>query len=238
MPTPTLRRAATSSLPRRTAVPRLPRPRAPSPSCSAPLDASESSPRTTSRVFLRRPATPPWTAGPFPVAPPSCVRRAARCGPPVPLSPRPVRDDYKREAGTSRSCRPFHRLRAAPPRRHGHAHAELYPTPLPSADYHPSASSSPHRSSTPARSRCRGSTSPKQGGTAASTGRRCCATSPAPLPLRTPTEIEPPDPSGPPPPAPGWSGPPVRRNLAGPPPASARGRHCKVCNFFGVFCVK
>jgi hypothetical protein len=80
-------------------------------------------------------------------------------------------------------------------------------------------------------------TSPEQGGTAASTGRRRRATPPAPPPLRTPTEIEPPNPSSPPP-ALGRSRPPVRRNLAGPPPAGARGRHCKVCDFFGVFCVK
>jgi hypothetical protein len=45
------------------------------------------------------------TASPFPVALPSCVRRAARCGPPVLPSPRPVRVGYKREVGTSRTRR-------------------------------------------------------------------------------------------------------------------------------------
>jgi hypothetical protein len=65
------------------------------------------------------------------------------------------------------------------------------------------------------------------GGTAANTGRRRRATPPAQPPLQTPTEIKPRDPSSCPPPAPGRSSPPVRRNLAGPPPAGARGLHCK-----------
>jgi hypothetical protein len=52
-------------------------------------------------------------------------------------------------------------------------------------------------------------------------------TPPAPPPPQTPIEIEPWDPADHPPPAPGRSRPLVRRNLAGPPPAGARGPHCE-----------
>jgi hypothetical protein len=65
------------------------------------------------------------------------------------------------------------------------------------------------------------------GGAAAGTSRRHRTTPPAPPPPQTPVEIEPWDPTGHPLPAPGLSRPPVRRNLAGPPPAGARGPHCE-----------
>jgi hypothetical protein len=45
-------------------------------------------------------------------------------------------------------------------------------------------------------------------------------------------------PKGQSPPAPSRPRPAVRRNLAGPPPVGARGRHCKVCDLFGEFCAK
>jgi hypothetical protein len=58
------------------------------------------------------------------------------------------------------------------------------------------------------------------------------------VPLPKPsTGIESQGPEGRSPPAPGRSRPPVRRNLAGPPPAGARGLHCKVCDISGgVLC--
>jgi hypothetical protein len=65
--------------------------------------------------------------------------------------------------------------------------------------------------------------------------RRRRKTPPASPPLQALVEIGPRDPSGRPPPAPGRSWPPVRRNLAGPPPAGAWGLHCKVCDISGCF---
>jgi hypothetical protein len=68
---------------------------------------------------------------------------------------------------------------------------------------------------------------PAHRGTAASASHHRHATPQAPPPLQTPAGIKPRDSSGLPPPAPGRSRPPVRRNLAGPPPAGAWGPNCK-----------
>jgi hypothetical protein len=63
--------------------------------------------------------------------------------------PGPCATTIKGRPGRLARAGPFRRLRAAPPRRHWHAHAELRSAPLPLSDCHPGASSSPteaHRS--------------------------------------------------------------------------------------------
>jgi hypothetical protein len=118
--------------------------------------------------------------------------------------------------------------RAAPPRHPWPSRVELHTVPLPSRDSPSNLLPRPPESSPRRSFLCPGRDLTGAGRTTAGNGGRRRKTPPAPPPPQTPIEIESRDPSSRPPPVPGRSRPPVRQNLTGPPPAGARGLHCKV----------
>jgi hypothetical protein len=164
----------------------------------------------------------------------ACQRRPR---PSRPLPAQPDAADYKGAAAQCSARRavghpplrrlflPLHLSRPPAPLRASHVELPLARLPVtkPLKTYAPSPRGTPRA----AQSLVPTTSSPAHRGTMASAGHRRRATPPAPPPLRTPTGIKPRDSSGPPPPAPDRSRPPVRRNLAEPPSAGARGPNFK-----------